>query len=280
MSIEELLARGIENLRKQEMYCGTIIKPYEIKIKQLNQLIKTLEKENLPSTNLSEQLKRYNGRKVTVYEINPSKYLNDEQVVQGVFNYQSEENGDIISLDGKTSTKLIGRPISVKKIIDNETGVLIFENNNYLSDITAQYALLFGKKRGIEIANHEIKKYQEYIDDVNYSLEEYRFTINSIPTWVERGEKVVKPEKFDKWKAYVVKWASGAYGGKQIELTLRAMEILNEGKSVEEARKLVENNYIVESEYSKEQTKTLISMAVKEFSPRGKEFAEKAEKTK
>lgn len=62
-----------------------------------------------------------------------------------------------------------------------------------------------------------------------------------IPAWIQRGEKIIYPQRKAEWKRCVEIRASDLYHGYELENALQAMETLEAGGSLEDARKIIDD---------------------------------------
>ena len=62
-----------------------------------------------------------------------------------------------------------------------------------------------------------------------------------IPSWLERGEKIIYPQRKAEWKRCVEIRAGDLYHGYELENALQAMELLEAGGSFEEAKKIIDD---------------------------------------
>ena len=64
--------------------------------------------------------------------------------------------------------------------------------------------------------------------------------VNSIPSWINKGQSMVLPEKFENWKKCVIKCVK-MYCGDGLNTSLEIMEALNNGASIEEGKKILKS---------------------------------------
>ena len=62
-----------------------------------------------------------------------------------------------------------------------------------------------------------------------------------IPSWIEKGEAYIYPERMEKWKECVEVRAGDLYHGMDLDATLAIMEKLENGATIEEAKELFES---------------------------------------
>ena len=87
-----------------------------------------------------------------------------------------------------------------------------------------------------------------------------------IPEWIERGKKLIEPEKFSEWEKCVEIRARDIYNGKDLEDALEIMKLLDEGGALKEAWNILDKREHSASSYA------IIESIIATFSKRGKEF--------
>ena len=90
----------------------------------------------------------------------------------------------------------------------------------------------------------------------------------NIETWIEKGQALIFPERYDKWEKCVVACASNLYHGLELDGVLEIMTALENGASIEEARQM-----LYKQRYSGEAVSTIRNILF-EFSKKGPEFWE------
>ena len=91
-----------------------------------------------------------------------------------------------------------------------------------------------------------------------------------IPSWIERGEKIIYPQLKDEWKETVKTRAKDMWYGFDIDSALAVMELLDKGGSIKQAEDL-----IYSAGHSSNSVTYTIDMILN-FSKRGLEFIEES----
>lgn len=94
---------------------------------------------------------------------------------------------------------------------------------------------------------------------------------DNIPSWIERGQALIFPERYEDWKRlvqYSVIDSYRGYYGKDIDYALEIMEALDKGVSMEEAIE------ILNGQDNSEVPKSTIRSIIFSFSSKGPEFWE------
>lgn len=65
-------------------------------------------------------------------------------------------------------------------------------------------------------------------------------TKENISNWIEKGQALTFPERYDEWEKYVVACASDLYLSKVLESALEIMTALENGDSIEEAKQMLD----------------------------------------
>lgn len=130
----------------------------------------------------------------------------------------------------------------------------------------------------LESAYHVItgKSYKECMDAQkqwreNYDREQQEWKNNlpvKIAEWIEKGKKILDSDMLDEWVKIVPARAGGIYHGMELDACLEIVKILNGGKPVEDAAKMIELQGHSGMSYS------LVRAMVNKFSKRGAEFIE------
>lgn len=87
-----------------------------------------------------------------------------------------------------------------------------------------------------------------------------------IPEWIERGEKLVYPQKVDLWHERVNSRAREAYHGADLENALEVMEFLSQNGSFAEAKQILHNAGHSGASYS------VVIRIIVDFAKNGPEF--------
>ena len=89
-----------------------------------------------------------------------------------------------------------------------------------------------------------------------------------IPSWIERGQALIFPERYEKWEQCVQDSVKHLYYGMDLDAALEIMEVLDKGASIEEAKKILDDQN--HSGMSDEIVRSIIF----HFSSKGPEFWE------
>ena len=87
-----------------------------------------------------------------------------------------------------------------------------------------------------------------------------------IPSWVERGEKIIYPQRHSEWKKCVETTARRIYNGEEIECSLKIMEMLEKGESLKAVEKIFNGLNHTGHSYG------IMASIILTFSKRGPEF--------
>lgn len=139
------------------------------------------------------------------------------------------------------SVPLIGND-SIKSITTKD-GKIVY-NNEYISEpLAIQKGLILGVKAGEE----ELESVEKGIKwSKDYAEKEYTRTceaLDKIPQVIEEGRKYIYPQRLEKWIECVCYRMAGIYNGVELINALQIMEALDEGKSVKEAEKLIDDGH-------------------------------------
>ncbi len=116
------------------------------------------------------------------------------------------------------------------------------------------------------------KKYMEEFKKRREKEQEQRKV--NIPKWIERGLKLIYPQRAEDWEICVNSRAKDIYNGAELNNALDIMECLNENGSLEDANKILSSMNHSGASYS------LVMSIVANFCKRGPEFYEEIFKNK
>ncbi len=194
-----------------------------------------------------------------------------------VYSHYGKETTAYEFVGGRINTKGVSYPLigdknqGVERMVDAETGEVIFDNPYYNYDIAVQYGMLLGREAAVQEAEAEV---DSQIRSKEYWENDYKETLEAIekvPAWIEKGEKLIFPQRADKWKECVAKRATDLYRGLELDNALEIMETLANGGTVEQAKEVLDKaNH---SALSYNTTMTIIT----NFSKRGPEFYKEVE---
>jgi hypothetical protein len=124
-----------------------------------------------------------------------------------------------------------------------------------------------------EVCGHTKAEYDEILRKRNEEykrqeeMEKEKATKN-IPNWIERGERIIFPERYEDWTRCVKVRSEDLYHGMDLDAALEIMEAIENGASMEEANKIFEDQ-----NHSGMSAGVVRSMAF-HFSSKGPEFLE------
>ena len=155
----------------------------------------------------------------------------------------------------------------VKKITDAETGEVLFENKYKGMNFPApmEQALLLGKVEGLNAVKESEKSLTRRKEYANESYEQTKKALENIPAWIERGGKLIYPERYEKWTECVCYRASDLYHGLELVNALEVMEALESGMNLNQVGKVISDNHSGASF-------SMLVNIVSNFSKRGPEF--------
>lgn len=189
-----------------------------------------------------------------------------------VYSHYGRETTTYEFVGGRINTRGVSYPLigekghGVERMVDAETGEVIFNNPCYHDEIAVQYGMLLGREAAVQEAEAEVdsqirsKKYWE--KDYKETLE----TIEKVPAWIEKGEKLIFPQRADAWKECVAKRATDLYRGLELNNALEIMETLANGGTIEQAKEILDKANHSGTSYN------LTMSIVANFSKRGPEF--------
>ena len=131
--------------------------------------------------------------------------------------------------------------------------------------------MLLGREAGLEEAQIEIDSAISSKEYWEKSFKETQEAFAKVPAWIEKGDKLIFPQRHEKWQECVAARASDLYKGSDLENALAVMESLANGGTVEEAKNILDGAGHSGMSYS--MTMRIISS----FSKRGPEFYREVE---
>ena len=121
---------------------------------------------------------------------------------------------------------------------------------------------------GCTKAEHD-RKQQEWRDNYDKELKEHEEQIPTLTEkWIEEGHEILDEKYWAKWDECVPIRLSDLYRGMELKCCLDIVKPLNEGRSLSEAKA------IIESQNHSGMSFSLVRTMVNAFCDRGKEFAE------
>ncbi len=178
---------------------------------------------------------------------------------------------------GRINTRGVSYPLigekghGVERMVDAESGEVIFNNPCYHDEIAVQYGMLLGREAAVKEAEAEvdsqIKSKEFWENDYKETLE----AIEKVPAWIEKGEKLIFPQRAGKWEECVAKRATALYKGLELNNALEIMETLANGGTVEQAKEILDKANHSGTSY------TITMGIIANFSKRGPEFYREVE---
>lgn len=150
------------------------------------------------------------------------------------------------------------------------TGILVCCNFNgtiLYSDIVElddAYKQITGKTK----AEHD-KSLEDWQNDYNRKEKEFKETIPELTKmWIEKGKDILNEDKWDYWTEIVPIRLDDLYQGMELGCCLDIVKILNNGGTLEEAKKKINSQGHSGMSFG------LVCTMVKEFCERGEEFVD------
>lgn len=113
-----------------------------------------------------------------------------------------------------------------------EEGYIVFQGEKIYTGITLDEAYLkFTGHTKEEFEKILEKKQAQYNKEQQEEREE---AVRMMSEWITRGEKVIFPERHERWQKYVVDQVQGIYNGTHVKHVLNILEALNAGATKEE----------------------------------------------
>lgn len=213
-----------------------------------------------------DKLKKNVGRKVKVEYIWYGVPFKKEGILKRVEDYVN------IGIEG-AGIPFIGYGSAIRKIVD-ENGNILYENPLIPSDydlrdfeeIDKVRAECFGKEIAEKFRKERLeieREWQRRIEELNKEARK------NYEKYLKEGLALVKDEKRDEWKDYVEKNTQDFYSAGVVDVSIKIMKALSEGKTPEEAaEKEMEGTGITGFQAG------CVAQTVSYFHPRGEEFRE------
>ena len=250
LEIEKKYIEGKESVKRRQKDLDALRKDFEEKIKP-----------KFPKdTGIIKKLEQFAGKNVNIV-VGYDKTREDKSYNNTNFNYSGRR-----ILIGAASYPLIGMDWSyIKKVTDIQTNEVIFENNCRELPVEFQEAIILGTDAGqvaLDETAERIKWSEKYYEkEHKESLE----ALEKIPGYIEEGKKYIYPERLENWKECVCNRVSDIYHGSDLMNALEVMKALDEGKSLKEVGKIIDN-------WHSGASFGMLCNVVVHFSKRGPEF--------
>lgn len=134
----------------------------------------------------------------------------------------------------------------------------IFDSETVTMD-SAYQAVMGCTKAEFDKKAEEMKKRDE---------KETQEALEKVPQWIERGNKLIYPERQEEWATCVSKRAKGLYKGLEVEDTIEIMEALENVPDMRKAKEIIEEQGHSGASFG------LVTRMVFAFSKKGPEFYE------
>ena len=141
-------------------------------------------------------------------------------------------------------------------------------NGHILHSETVSMDSAYMEVLGCTKAEHD-KQMEEWRE--NYKKEEKlaeQRAIQNIPEWIEKGQALIYPERYEEWEKCVNARATDLYHGLELDSALEIMQALENGTTIEEASKMLNNQGHSGTSAS------LVRNIIFSFSSKGPEFWE------
>ncbi len=129
----------------------------------------------------------------------------------------------------------------LRKITTIEGDEVVFDNPYTYRSSIYQTAMLLGRQAGLEEADAKIGWEKHSIEYREKDLQDLKDAEAKVPAYVERGSKLIYPQQKEKWEECVCYRLADLYRGAELENALQIMEALDNGATVEEAGKLLDD---------------------------------------
>lgn len=172
---------------------------------------------------------------------------------------------EIIMLPGDTIEQAVLRLLEAKE--KGESVYCDFNGHKLYSDTVSMdsaYLEITGKtKVDFDKEKEEwCKKYLE--DEKNWK----KHASENISNWIEKGEKLIFPERYDDWIKCVITCARGIYYGLDLDYALEIMTLLKDGSTIEQVLE------VFKGQSHSGTIESIVRQIVFLFSDRGPEFIE------
>ncbi len=158
-----------------------------------------------------------------------------------------------------------GDSLRIRKITNTATGEVIFDNPYTHEPRFLQGAKVFGSEAAKKSLESEAKRVEYLYEHAEEEKVESYKALSEIPEYIEAGKKYIFPEKLGEWEECVCYRFSDLYHGMDLKNALTVMSALDEGKSLEEVGKVIDDGHSGMS-YG------MLCSIVLTFSKRGPEF--------
>lgn len=139
-------------------------------------------------------------------------------------------------------------------------------NGHVLHSDTASVDSIYLEVTGYTKVEFE-KRRNELIEESKKERENaQQKALENIPNWIQMGKTIIFPERYEEWEKCVKIRANDLFYGLEIDASLKIMQALENGVTVEEAAKMLEGQSGLAAD--------LIRRIVFDFSSRGPEFWE------
>ena len=181
--------------------------------------------------------------------------MNSKKIMENAVKVESYSVHDL-----DDAVKLLGDYKAQKKNVYYEfNGHKLY---SMLDDVDSCYQKVVGmSKKDFEVRQARLHKEME-----EKRAAEEKKAEEKIPEWIERGKKFIYPQQEEMWKYCVDVRAHDLYHGNDLENALNIMECLDNGGTIEEANKILDDENHSGTSYG------ITLSIVLSFSKRGPEF--------
>lgn len=143
-----------------------------------------------------------------------------------------------------TSYPIIGDSDSgLSKITTIEGNEVVFENPYKDQSIPYQTAMLLGRQAGLQEAQIQIDSQKRSIEYWKKDLQDLKDGQAKVPAYIERASKLIYPQRMEQFEQCACVRVTDLYRGMDLENALQIMEALDNGATVEEAGKLIDDGH-------------------------------------
>ena len=256
MSIDEIVKKRLNDA----------IREYNERLDTINKELNTLKvrKENLSNfgipedTGLLDKIKNLNNKEVEVT-------YSDGITVDGVLSYA---NGRI-NVDVWSTPIFSDHENYLDEIVDKQTNEVVYHNNfKEIGDLYFQYAWLYGRKPVLEYIDKQQNMLKQNLIGAQKFFDQAVENISNLQDRIEEmlyvGE-MIYPQLQQKWREFVYTSAEDSINFYITNNAFEIMKALHEGKTVEEAKSLIDDGHSGSSF-------SFMLKEILEFSKRGVEF--------
>ncbi len=224
---EERIAKRTAELEETRLNITTRIAQYEVE----KQFVKT--SDVVPEkTDTIEKLKAADGKRVLFHQVGGWQ----ETATLTFTGTRIESSGVSYPIIGDGHNGL-------RKITTIDGGEVVFDNPYKDRSTIYQTAMLLGRQAGLEEADARIASEKHSIEYWEKDLQDLKDGYAKVPVYLEKGDKFIYPQRKEEWEKCVCARLSDLYRGMDLDNALQIMEALDNGVTVEEAGKLIDDGH-------------------------------------